>query len=608
MKINSLLLRIVISTLLFILSFFFQEYKDIYFIILLVSYLLVCFEMYKECFLHILKKDFFDENLLMILATLGAFFIGKYQEGVMVILLFQIGEYLSDLAVDRSRDAIIKTMDLRSDYANIKRVRKVEKIAADKVNVGDIIVIKPGEKIPLDGVVVKGESYLDTSSLTGESMPKYVSIDDLVLSGSINNNGLLEVRVSKKFEDSTASKIISLIENSNEKKTKTEKFITKFCKIYTPIVVLSAFLITVIPTILGYDFNTYLYRSLVFLVISCPCALVISVPLGFFLGIGRASREGVIVKGTNELDMLTNIRTVVLDKTGTVTYGKAVVSHIESLTLSEDRFLELVALTEHFSIHPIGRAIKDKYGKIIDERRIDEFEDFPGKGVKALIDKKEVLVGKREFLESYGVVVPDVSRIGTIVYAAIENKYLGYIVIEDEIKKESYSFVKNAKSVGIDNILMLSGDNEEIVSDVCAKVGIEQYYGNLLPMDKLNKVKEIKKNSFTAFVGDGVNDAPVIKMSDIGISMGGIGSDAAIEASDIVLLKDNLNKIIDTIKISYLTKRVVIYNIFFALIVKFVVLFLGVFGITSVWAAVFADVGVTLIAILNTFIILKKKI
>ena len=608
MKINSLLIRIIISIVFYIISFFISENNALYFICLAVSYLCVCLEMYKECFEHILKKDFFDENLLMILATLGAFVIGEYSEAVIVILLFQIGEYLSDLAVDNSKKSIIKMMDLRSDFANIKRVKRIDKVKADTVNVDDVIVIKPSEKVPLDGIIVKGESYMDTSSLTGEANPKYVTLNDEVLSGFINKSGLLEVRVTKKFKDSTASRIIDLIENSNERKTTTEKFITKFCKVYTPIVVLLALLITIIPTIIGYDFNTYLYRSLTFLVISCPCALVISVPLGFFLGIGRTSHEGIIIKGSNELDNLTNIKTLVLDKTGTITTGVSVVTKINSKTLSKEKLLELSAYAEYYSLHPIGKSIVKKYSKPIDEIRISDFVDIPGKGIKVLIDKKKMILGKREFLESEGIRVDKEDSNGTVVYVSIENKYIGNIIVEDKIKDEAKEFINDMKQLGVENILMLSGDNSEATKYVASKVGIDNFQGDLLPLDKLKRVKELKENSFTAFVGDGVNDAPVIKISDIGISMGKIGSDATIEASDIVLLKDNLLNIVKAIKISRLTKIIIKYNIIFALTVKVVVLLLGALGITSIWAAVFSDVGVTLIAILNTFIILKKKI
>ncbi len=608
MKINSLLIRIIISIILYVTSFFIKDNNTLYLLCLILSYLCVCFEMYKECFKHILKKDFFDENLLMVLATLGAFFIGEYEEAVIVMLLFQIGEYLSNLAITRSKESIIKMMDLRSDFANVERVKKIEKVKANKVKVGDIIIVKPTEKVPLDGIVVKGESYMDTSSLTGESMPKYVTLKDEVLSGYINQSGLLEVKVTKEFKDSTASRIIKLIEESNDKKTKTEKFITKFCKVYTPVVVLLAILITLIPTVLGYDFHTYLYRSLVFLVISCPCALVISVPLGFFLGIGRASREGIIIKGSNELDNLTNIKTIVLDKTGTITSGKAEVSKINSKTLSEEKLLELASLAEYYSLHPIGQAIVKKYNKPIEEKRISNFKDIPGKGIKVFVDKKEMILGKREFLESEGVRVDKETSTGTVIYIAIENNYIGNIVIEDKIKDEAKSFVKDIKKVGVENVLMLSGDNADVTEHVARKVGIDNFQGNLLPIDKINEVKKIKKNSFTAFVGDGVNDAPVIKISDIGIAMGKIGSDATIEASDIVLIKDNLENIVKAIKISRLTKTIIKYNIAFALIIKIIVLLLGALGYTSIWAAVFSDVGVTLISILNTFIILKKKI
>ena len=544
--------------------------------------------------------------MLMIIATISAFCIGEYPEAVMVMLLFEFGEYLSHQAVHHSKESITKLMDLRSDYVNLKINNDIKKIDVKEAKLDDIFVVKPGEKIPLDGIVIDGESSVDTSSLTGESIPKTVRKDDTVLSGSVNNGSLLTIKATSIYTTSTASKIIELIENSSERKTDTEKFITRFAKIYTPIVVLLAFLITVIPTIMGYDFQTWLYRALVFLVTSCPCALVISVPLGFFCGIGRASKEGILIKGSSELERLNKIKTLVFDKTGTVTKGNFEVSEIQSNKMNPTEMLTVLAHAEYYSNHPIAKSILKKYNKEIDKSIIKDFKEISGHGVTATINGQKVIVGNQRLLNKNDIEVPNV-EVGTTVYLAINNDYVGYVTIADQIKEEAYELVENLSDQGISKVVMLSGDNVDIVTKVGQQLKINEYYANLLPIDKVNKVNEIKEEDFTAFVGDGINDAPVIKLSDVGIAMGGVGSDATIEAADIVLMKDDLTKIPLAIKISKITTKIVNFNIVFALTFKLLMLVLATFGYASIWMAVFADVGVTLLAVLNTLGIMKKK-
>ena len=607
-KINEELIKIIISALFFTLSFFTTKNSILYFVLLIFSYIVISYEIYIDAFKNIFHGEIFDENFLMILATIGAFYIGEYPEAVMVMLLFEIGEYLSDLAVDNSKESITNLLDLRADYVNLKTETGIKKIDVNAAKIGDIFVVKPGEKIPLDGVIINGDSYLDTSSLTGEGVPRFVNVGDNVLSGTVNLDRALEIKASALFENSVASKIIDLLENATNNKTKTEKFITRFSKIYTPIVVLCAFLLFLIPTLLGYDANTWLYRALEFLVISCPCALVISVPLGFFCGIGRSSKDGILIKSSKDLDNLSKIDTVVFDKTGTITKGNFEVIKIKSYKLGEDELLELTSKVESLSNHPIAKAIVRKYGKDIDNSNIFHFTEIGGMGIKCYLNNEEILVGTKKLLEQNNINVFDNKDVGTIIYISKNKEYLGYIVIADVIKDESYTISHKLKNIGINRVVMLSGDDKKIVSDVCEKVKIDEYYSNLLPIDKVNILEKIKEESFTAFVGDGINDAPVIKLSDIGMAMGNLGSDVTIEAADVVLMHDNLESIVKAIKISKITKRIIKFNIMFAIVFKITILFLAIFGITSIWMAVVSDVGVTLLSVLNTLRIMKKKI
>ena len=600
--------KIILSGIIFVISLFIDA-ETTKFILLIISYIFVSYEMYISAFKNILKREIFDENLLMIVATIGAFFIGEYEEALMVMLLFNLGEYLSDKAVDNSSESILKLMDLRSDRINLKLNDKIENVDIKDVKLGDFFIVKPGEKIGLDGVVIEGIGSVDTSSLTGESKPVYVEVGNTVLSGSTNLDSILVIKATSTFETSTATKILELIKNSEDKKTETEKFITRFCKVYTPVIVISAVLLTVIPVILGGNFNGWLYRSLVFLVTSCPCALVISVPLVFFSGIGRASREGIIVKGSSELENLSKIKTIVFDKTGTITKGNFEIQEIVSKNITNEELLEIAAYSECYSLHPVSKVILEKYGKEIDKSKISDFKEISGNGISLKINNDEILVGNYNLFRENNINVDNINSIGTIIYIAKNREYLGYILIADEIKNDAYNLVKSLKYNGIKRVVMLSGDNKNIVKNVSEKVGINEYYAEMLPIDKVNKVESLKKDGFTAFVGDGINDAPVMKISDLGISMGIAGSDAAIEASNIVLMTDNLDKITEAIKISKKTKRIVIFNIVFALLVKFLCLLLGVLGISKIWFAVVADVGVTLLLVLNSLrLIIMKKV
>ena len=607
-KINEEFIKIIISLCLFILTFFTKSNHTLYMVLLSLSYIVISYEIYIDAFKNIFRGEVFDENLLMILATIGAIYIGEYNEAVVVMLLFEIGEYLSDLAIDNSKESITNLLDLRVDYVNLKTKNGIKKIDANNAKIDDIFVVKPGEKIPLDGIIINGKSYLDTSSLTGEGVPRVVNIGDTVLSGTVNLESVLEIKATSLFEDSAASKIVSLLEKATNSKTKTEKFITRFSKIYTPIVVLCAFLLCLIPTLMGYDFNTWLYRSLEFLVISCPCALVISVPLGFFCGIGRSSKEGILIKSSKDLDNLSKIKTMIFDKTGTITKGNFEVTKINAYKISEDDLLEITAKVESLSNHPVTKAIVKRYNKDIDNSMISHLEEISGMGIKCFLNDEEVLIGNKKLLENNNISVPNNKDMGTIIYISKNKEYLGYIVISDVIKDESYNIVTKLKNVGIKEVIMLSGDDKDVVSDVCKKVKIDKFYSNLLPIDKVNRLEEIKRNSFTAFVGDGINDAPVIKLSDVGMAMGNLGSDLTIESADIVLMNDNLESIVKAIKISNMTKKIIKFNMMFAIIFKILILLLASFGLTSIWLAVFADVGVTLLSVLNTLRIMKKKI
>lgn len=599
-KINEDLIRIIISIVLLVLGMIFNE--NIY--LLVISYVFISKEVYFNAFKNIREGKIFDENFLMIIATLGAFYIGEYPEAVLVMLLFSIGEYLSDLAVDNSKKAIVELMDLRSDKINLKDIGVTD---VNNANVGDVFVVAPGEKVALDGIIIKGESHLDTSSLTGETMPRAVYKNSEVLSGTINLEGVLEVKATKTFETSTASRIIEILEKSEEKKTKTEKFITRFSKVYTPIVVLLAILIIIIPTILGGNFNTWLYRALEILVISCPCALVISVPLGYFSGIGKCSKEGILVKGSNILDDLVNIDTIIFDKTGTITEGVFEVTKIFSVNNKDAELLKLAAEAEANSNHPIALSIKKAYGKEI-ESKITNAKEISGAGISCIIGKDNILVGNKKLLKYNKIDVEENKELGTIVYVAKNKKLLGYIVISDKIKTNAKESLDKLRSDGINNLIMLSGDAEEVVNIISKKLNLDKAYGNLLPQDKVNILEEYKMKNKTAFVGDGINDAPVIKCADVGIAMGGIGSDATIEASDIVLMKDDLSNLADAIKISKITKKIVLSNIIFAIMFKIIMLVLAILGITPIWLAVFADVGVTIISVFNSLRIFIKRI
>lgn len=603
--INKDLIRIFLSSTLVIISLFTPQ--DIYkIVLLLISYIIISYEIYLKAFESIKNKELFDENLLMILATLGAFCINSTLEAVMVILLFEIGEYFSDLAVESSKKSITKLMDLRVDKISIIKDNNIMEIPTEEAKINDIFIVKPGEKMPLDGVVVEGKSYLDTSSLTGEAIPRKVIEKDQVLSGSINKNSVLKIKATTTNKTSTVAKIIEIIENSNERKTNTEQFIHKFAKIYTPIIVFASLAIALVPTILGQDLSSWLYRALVFLVTSCPCALVISVPLGYFSGIGKASQEGILIKSSKDLENLATIDYLMLDKTGTVTEGIFEVTKINSKNLSKEDFLNIIASAEEYSLHPIATAIKKK-ANLKTPLAVNEYNEISGKGINCIINNEKILIGTESYFKENNIVTDTPIEVGTIVHLAINSNYQGYLIISDKIKKTSKKLLESLKNTSIKDVIILSGDDTNIVKHISNKLGITTYYGNLLPTDKVNKVKEYKKKGKVMFVGDGINDAPVIHIADIGVSMGQIGSDAAIEASDIVLMHDDLLKLSTAINISKLTKRKVITNIVFALTIKTIVLILGLFGISTIWLAVFADVGVTFIAIINVLTIMLKK-
>lgn len=600
---NEDLIKIIISIILLISSVFIHN-ENIKLIVLIISYMVISINMYIKLIKNIKEFEIFDETFLMIIATIGAFFISSYVEAVMVMLLYQIGEYLSELTVSKSKDSIISLMDLRVDMALLDNNGSPKEVQIEKVKLGDIFIVKPGEKIPLDGIVVKGNSYIDTSSLTGESVPKRVRENDEVLSGCINKDGILRIKATKTSKNSTAQKIIELLESYNTNKSNEEKFISKFASKYTKVVVLSTILVVLIPTLLGANFNEWLYKALVFLVTSCPCALVISVPLAYICGIGKASREGVIIKGSKELENLSNIDYLMLDKTGTITEGIFKVNKIETI-IKEEELLKIVASAEANSIHPIANAIKDEYNDKLYE--VTDYKEISGQGISCIINNQKVLIGNEKLLKNNNIEFNKTTDIGTIIYISIDNKYIGYIVISDKIRKENKDLSILKKCIKKD-IIILSGDNENIVKDVAKKVKIDKYYAGLLPKDKVKYVNEYKEKGTVMFIGDGINDAPVIKKSTVGVSMGNVGSDAAIEASDVVLMKDNLMKIKEVINISKFTKKKIKQNIVLALGVKFTVLILSLFGLSTILMATFADVGVTLLSILNVLIIFKKKV
>ncbi len=605
-KINLDLIRIILSGLLFVINLFLSDFT-LKIILICISYIIISSEMYINLFKNIRKLEIFDENFLMIIATITAFIIGEYEEAILVMWLFNLGEYLSDKAVSQSEESITKLMDLRGDTINLKQADNIINTDIKNVKIGDIFIVKPGEKIGLDGMVVDGISNVDTASITGESVPKKIRSGDMVISGYTNIDSILTIKATSNFETSTASKIIELIKNAEDKKTKTEKFITRFCKIYTPIIVLLAILLTLIPYLMTGDLNKWLYRSLIFLVTSCPCALIISIPLGFFSGIGYASKRGILVKGSVELESLSKIKNIIFDKTGTLTKGVFEVQTINSITNNQSELLEIAAYGEYYSNHPIAKSIINKYNKEIIPEKISNFKEISGKGVSVYVDDAYVLIGNYEFMQENNIDIKKENSVGTVIYIAIDKNYKGNIVIADEIKKETTDFIKKLKESGISNLAIVSGDNEKIVKYVSQKIGIDEYYYSMLPNDKVLKVNEYKEKDFTAFVGDGMNDAPVMKTSDLGIAMGGIGSDATIEAADVVIMTDNLLKINEAISISKKTLSIVKFNIIFSLLIKFLMLILGALGISKIWMAVFADVGVTLLLVLNSLKLVIKK-
>lgn len=604
------LIRIIISGILFILGFIF-DIKYLTVIILLVSYIIIGYDILLKAFRNIKRGKVFDENFLMTVATVGALCIGDVKEAVAVMLFYQVGELFQSYAVNKSRKSVSELMNIRPDYANVIRDGKEVKVDPNEVNIEEIIFVKPGEKIPLDGIVVEGKSMLNTVALTGEAVPRSVKEDDEVLSGCINNDGILKIKVTKKFGDSTVSKILDLVENASSRKSKSEAFITKFAKYYTPIVCGIALVVAVLPPLIfNESFNTWIYKALSFLVVSCPCALVISIPLSFFGGIGAASNIGVLIKGSNYLEALSNVDIIVCDKTGTLTEGIFKVQEVNAISMSNEELIKIVAYAESFSNHPISISIKDAYGKKIDTKKVTKTREIAGKGIYAKVDDKEVYVGNEKLLKDLKIKYDKVKKIGTVLYVVIDDKYCGYIVISDKIKDDSYKAIKSLKDSNIKKIVMLTGDIESISKEISNELKLDKYYAELLPQDKVSIVEKLiseKNNGNLLFIGDGINDAPVLSLSDIGVAMGGLGSDAAIEAADIVIMTDEPSKVAEAIKISKKTMRIVRENIIFAISIKIAVLILSLLGIATMWSAVFADVGVSVIAILNAVRILKRK-
>ena len=581
--------------------------------ILIISYVIVGFEVLIKAVKNIFKGKVFDENFLMSVATIGAFGIGEYPEAVAVMLFYQIGELFQSYAVDKSRKSIASLMDIRPDFANIYKDGKIEKVNPEKIKIGDTIVIKPGEKVPLDGNIIEGKTTLDTKALTGESLPREVKEGEEVLSGCINLDGVIKVEVKKEYEESTVSKILDLVENASSKKSKSENFITKFAKYYTPAVVIIAVILAIIPPLIieGEAFSDWLYRALSFLVVSCPCALVISIPLSFFGGIGGASKIGILIKGSNYLEALSNTEIAVFDKTGTLTEGVFEVQEVKPVGISEEELLYVAAYAENYSNHPISKSIKKAYNKEIDESKIENSQELSGLGIASKIEGKEVFVGNEKLMQEKQIEFEKCNNIGTILYVAIEGKYAGHILIADKIKQDSKKTIEELKKNGIKQTVMLTGDRKKVGESVAQEIGIDKVYTELLPADKVQKVEELLKTKTPkgklAFVGDGINDAPVLTLADIGIAMGGLGADSAIEAADIVIMTDEPSKIVKAIKLSKKTMRIVKENIVFSIFIKVLVLILAAFGLSTMWEAVFADVGVSIIAIINALRVLRTK-
>lgn len=602
---------IVISAILFVIALLVKVNLTLQLILMLIAYILVGKDTVLGAIKNVEKGDFLDEKFLMTIATLGAILIGEYPEAVAVMLFYEVGELFQGYAINKSRKSIADMMDIKPEYANVIRNNKSQKVDPDEVQIGETIEIKPGERVPLDATVVKGESTLDTSALTGESVPVEVREGANILSGCININGLIIAEVTKEYFDSTVNKVLDLVENASAKKSKSERLITRFSKIYTPIVIGLAVLLAILPPIISgeYNFRVWIFRALSFLVVSCPCAFVISVPLSFFSGIGAASRAGVLIKGGNYLEALSKVDTIVFDKTGTLTKGVFNVQKVVVLdkNIDEDKFISLVAAAESGSNHPISKSIQKYYNKEIDTNSINSIKEISGKGIEAIIDNRKILVGNEKLIN----IPKDISidDIGTILYVEIDNKFAGYIVISDELKKDSKKTIKDLKDIGIKKTIMLTGDLEKVSKKVGKDLGLDEVYTNLLPQDKVSKFEEIIENKKSkgnvVFVGDGINDAPVLARADVGIAMGAMGSDAAIEAADVVIMTDEPSKIVTAIKSSKRTMKIAMQNITLAFGIKAIVLILSALGIADMWMAVFADTGVTILAVLNSFRALK---
>ena len=598
------IIKIGLSIAIFLIAVLMNASENIRFIFFLIAYLISGGDVLLKAIKNIIKGQVFDENFLMGLATFGAFAIKEYPEAVMVMILYQIGEFLQDKAVEKSRKSISELMNIRPDYANLETENGIIKKNPTDVKIGDIIIVKAGEKIPLDGKVIEGEASVDTSALTGESVPRRLKTGDMAISGCINQNGLLRIKVEKEFKESTVSKILELVEHASSKKAKTENFITKFAKYYTPAVVLGAIFLALLPPIILHSgFQIWFQRALTFLVISCPCALVISVPLGFFAGIGGASKNGILIKGACYIETLANTETVVFDKTGTLTKGTFKVTQINPINTTKEELLKYTTLAESYSNHPIAISLKKEFSTPLDTSQVKNVEEIAGNGIKAIVNEEEILTGNSKLMELYGIEYQPEKVAGTILYTAKNKKYIGYIVISDELKEDTEKAIKNLKGILKDTV-MLTGDSYLAAENIAEKIGINKFYAELLPDQKVEKLEELinskNKNKSVIFVGDGINDAPVITRADAGIAMGGLGSDAAIEAADAVIMDDNPNKIYKTILIARKTMSIVKQNIVFALGVKALFLILGAMGFVTMWGAVFADTGVALLAVLNS--------
>ena len=606
------LIKIIIAFILFLIAMIFKaENEWINISLYVISYIIVGFEIIRKALRNITRGKVFDENFLMTVATIGAFGIGEYPEAVAVMLFYQVGELFQSYAVDKSRKSISSLMDIRPDFANVEG--KVEKVDPDDVEIGDIIIIKPGEKVPLDGVILEGKSSLDTKALTGESLPKDVTEGEEILSGCINLNGVLRVEVTKEYGQSTVSKILDLVENASSKKSKSENFITKFARYYTPIVVIIALFLTLVPPLVidGAIFSDWIYRALSFLVVSCPCALVISIPLSFFGGIGGASKMGILIKGSNYLEAISKAEIVVFDKTGTLTEGNFEVQKIMPVNITEEELLKTVAYAENYSNHPISLSVKNAYSRKINEVDIQSTQELSGMGIVAKIWDRDIIVGNEKLMKEKEIEFLKTDDVGTVLYVAIDNKYVGYILISDKIKDDAKKAIEELKKNNVKETVMLTGDKKSVGEDVAQKLGLDKVYTELLPDGKVKKVekllKEKSENGKLVFVGDGINDAPVLALADIGVAMGGLGSDAAIEAADVVIMTDEPSKIVNTIKLSKKTMRIVKENIVFAILVKVLILMLSAIGFSTMWEAVFADVGVSVIAIINALRVLRIK-